>query len=228
MSEWIAVGALGTIATAIASLYRWVLKPYLEHRNKKRQEEKQKLNEIINKLRICINSIDWNVKHLVKTDQFEGYTASLDFPEISPDIGKKIQDWIKNFQRLRDWREACKESIILEIERLVKLYLLETQSKYDLISILAGDEFVIDLIKGDRIDRHWIETKYPSIYKAIEENLKEPWITFNNFCIYLNRDIANNRMRKRYQMEKNELIELGEKITQELELRISEKEKLVK
>jgi len=214
---WTMVLAIFAIAAFILELVYRVIGPYRENKKKNRQEEKQKLSKLIQKHRASSSQLRYSIKQL-RTDKAVEAPSGIDFPNISPDIDEKIREYKKNYARCLDWYEACKESITLTIERAVRVRLSETQKKYDIISFL--DASMKYLIEGGKISKSWIETDYPSEYKNIEENLQEGWVSFNEFCIYLNERIDINKIRERYQMEIKELTELAEKIIKDLHAKI--------
>ena len=168
----------------------------------------------------CRNSIDYNIRNLVLPNEFEKYPADVSTQGIPQEFSVKAKEYIENYQRLQDWLGASKLAVKYEIETHVKSDLPTTRKEYHLDSVIEGDHILPFFIRGQRINKRWIEENHPKIYKDILKHLKEEETALDIFFLNLNRDLENNNILKRFRKEKKRLIQFGKKLMEDLDREI--------
>ena len=212
--------AIGSLITAFFTAWRWGVNPYLERRRQKRSEKEKELRSKIQRHISCRNSIDYSIRNRVLTNELDKYPADIFFQSIPQEFSTKAREYMKNYQRLQDWLRASRLAVRYEIETRVRSDLPTTRKEYHLDTVLESDHIMPFFIRGQRVNKRWIEENYPKIYKEIIKHLKEEETTLDTFFLNLNRDLENNTILKRFRKEKKELIDLGKKLMEDLDREI--------
>jgi len=214
-----ALGAVGVLVTAIATVAKLYLLPWRERKRKRRLAERQTLTNKKSSLDTLIRQIEKNIEESVKPNKFP---VGANIGWYIPEFKKKIKEYHKEYDRCKDWLEACKVAIEHHMMLVTSKKFPNTVEEYKLHESLQADEFVNMYIEGEKITLTFIKENYPSLHKDIIEHLKEKRAQhkLDVFFLEINDFFKNHVILKRFRQEKKELIEFGHQLIKELKKEI--------
>jgi len=220
---------LWLLQTIIYAILTGVIAPFaykyisdiFEKRKLRRLEEKQALEKEKNLYEKCVWQIKQSIKRILKNEW--SYYSDIGVSGLSPELEKKVEEYNKNYERCRDWFKACNITIKFESRARIRDKFPKTAQTYPaLYECLLQDTIIDRYIKGEKVTSTWIKEDSPKIYinmmKELEQNKEDGEL--DTFFKEINIFFENEDILKRFRAEKKELIEYGNKITNELNAEI--------
>lgn len=212
--EWAAIAAVGTVATAIISFYRWIWIPRKLRIKKEKCEVYQPIYANLQDLVRWVT--DFNM------DAIQNISYQLKGPvDMLPQHARQtIDDLYRKLDLYRDWHTATKACIDLEIYKTcIDRNELVSKYKNDLGNDLASElakRITPAVIKGEEIKKSWI-TDNTDFYRNMQRIQKVE--DFDNMVVNFSSRLKSfpiPSLLKRLDESKRELLECCKKAMTEL------------
>ncbi len=226
--EWyyviIAFGTLGTFGTG---LWYYVIRPYLQGQEEKRNLEKAIKSELREDYKNVKRRIEVEIEQTLDFT-FHGNTWS-NFPDsISPEIRNDLEDFSDKLWECRVWWYAGKQTIRLAIWYSIAQHLPQTFVNYPEMWEDFSRVLTHPILEGKEVRKSWLEEKEIMIHKRLRDKFdrEDGSEAINEFFRLLNNKLDHKTQHQEVlqalKAKIEELKRFGEKTINKIEQQISE------
>ena len=218
--DWnLLIPALGVIFACgwfTIGVYQAYYKVYLPRKIERRLREKKELQENVHSFRVTISQLDRCIKQRVETNEFPDI-PDVGYWNLPPEFSLKVEEFCEMYKLCVDLFDACKCVIRVTIANETKRFFPKTIEKIpELNSKFENKNFVNMYLDQKEVTRSWMEEQETGTYKFMVKNLQEPEIELNEFFQSLNTKFRENKLLERFRKTKRELVELGNRVIENL------------
>ena len=189
---------------------------YFKNRKLAKNKKKKELEKELNNVRQIASVLQRSLKERVKNNSFPNF-SDVEWFHAPSDLKEKGEKYDGMYDLCVDLKEACKSEIIVRLQELTKEHLPETSKEHDLVNLLNNEDLTNLYMSGVEVTKRWIEKEYPrGLYEDIMKNLKDKETRLDHFFKRLNLTFLEDPVLERFRKEKANLIELGNKISNDL------------